>query len=127
MGYEIDSDCFLERLDQWVYGQREKADISKELQLVEEYHFGFFGNCSLEDMFEDIAYDSRFVDFLDDIAKKRSDDLYLPDSDYHKHERVWNLLTVIGKMPSEIYDDYETDAAACKTDHNIDYLEQIDF
>ena len=87
------------------YG-RPKQEIIDELQGIDEAIFSMGGPGKINIAYDVIVQDPGLLTFLDDIAKQRlisEGSFYLPNTEYHKKERVKELLSESRKLPYEIY------------------------
>jgi hypothetical protein len=87
------------------YGRTKRAVI-KELMEIHDFVFSIGGSGDIMEAYEVIRGDVGLVTFLDDIAKARmpaEDKLFLPNTDYHRRERVEKMLVLDKNLPKEIF------------------------
>jgi hypothetical protein len=87
------------------YG-RTASEAIKELHEIHDFVFSIGGSGDIMDAYEVIGGDIGLVSFLDDVAKARmpaDEKLFLPNTDYHRRERVEKMLLLDKNLPREIF------------------------
>ena len=87
---------------------RWREETAREIILLNEARLfeAYLSGRKIKSVYELIAEDNVLLNFIDEIAKERlrkEGEFFVPDTFYHRQERVKRILSDEKGLPSEIY------------------------